>query len=288
MDKFIVTEVFGNSIQGEGKYVGMPSIFVRFFGCTLHCPGFSMPRGTHTTEVDEIVETLDQYKDDELYKLPLCKTGCDSYPAWRKECLRFSKVYTVDELSEKIRSCSSSYFKSSNGREHIVFTGGEPLLYQEPLIPLINKLVTLGFNNFTFETNGTVELTTSFIRALNKLEGMIHVTWSCSPKLSISGHTTDETLFPYKVASFNLVKGSTLYFKYVIRSEEDINEVEKFTNMYNREGVQYEDIYLMPEGGTVCNETTLTEQETVRLAIKYGYRYSPRLHLQLFGNKWGK
>ena len=50
----------------------------------------------------------------------------------------------------------------------------------------------------------------------------------------------------------------------------------------------FEDIYLMPEGGTVCSETSLTEQETVNLCIKYGYRYSPRLHLQLFGNKWGK
>lgn len=288
MEKFIVTEVFGNTIQGEGKYVGKPSIFVRFFGCTLHCPGFSMPRGQHTKEVDEIVKTLDKYGDNDLKKLPLCKTGCDSYPAWRKECKRFSKEYTVSELAEIIINLVPETAELSD--YHVVFTGGEPLLYQDLLVDLIRKLVDIGFYNFTFETNGTVELKEDFIKLINDIIEFnpFIVTFSCSPKLSISGHKKKETLFPKKVKSFNEIEDSELYLKFVIRDEKDMEEVREFSEAYLDAGVYFEDIYLMPEGGTVCNETSLTEQEVVGLCIKYGYRYSPRLHLQLFGNKWGK
>ena len=286
MNKLIVTEIFGNTIQGEGRYVGQPSIFIRLFGCTLHCPGFSMPRGQHTKEVDEIVKTLDNYKDNELKKLPLCKTGCDSYPAWRKECKRFSKEYTVKQLVKKVIELVPQDIDYSN--YHLVLTGGEPLLYQDLLIDLITELSNYNMKHITFETNGTVGLTTKFIRAMNLQNPDVEITWSCSPKLSISGHSEDETLFPEKVASFNLVNNSYLYFKYVIRDEKDIAEVNKFNQAYIDNDVFFEETYLMPEGGTVCNETTLTEKETAKLCIKYGYRYSPRLHLQLFGNSWGK
>lgn len=288
MDKFIVTEVFGDTIQGEGKYVGKPSIFVRFFGCTLHCPGFSMPRGQKTKEVDEIVKTLDKYGDNDLKKLPLCKTGCDSYPAWRKECKRFSKEYTTDQLTEKIVNLLPD--KELAKDYHIVFTGGEPLLYQELLPELIDQLDNYNFANFTFETNGTVALKDNFINNLNYLIQFspIKITFSCSPKLSISGHIKKETLFPNRVKTFNKIDNSELYLKYVIRDKKDIEEVKYFTDAYTNANVNFEEVYLMPEGGTVCNETSLTEQETVKLCIKYGFRYSPRLHLQLFGNKWGK
>lgn len=288
MDKFIVTEVFGDTIQGEGKYVGKPSIFIRFFGCTLHCPGFSMPRGQKTNEVDEIVKVLDKYGDDDLKKLPLCKTGCDSYPAWRKECKRFSKEYTVSQLTAKIVSLLPDIKLASN--YHIVFTGGEPLLYQGLLVKLIDELGNYNFTNFTFETNGTVALKDDFVERLNRLiqSDSIKITFSCSPKLSVSGHIREETLFPERVKTFNKIKDSELYLKYVIRDKEDIKEVKDFTSAYSNANVSFEEIYLMPEGGTVCGETSLTEQETVKLCIKYGFRYSPRLHLQLFGNKWGK
>lgn len=288
MNKFIVTEIFGNTIQGEGKYVGKPSIFVRFFGCTLHCPGFSMPRGQKTTEVDEIVKTLDKYGDGDLKKLPLCKTGCDSYPAWRKECRRFSKEYTVQQLASKVLDLVPQTANICD--YHIVFTGGEPLLYQDLLVDLISRLSSEGCFNFTFETNGTVALKPYFINKINDILEFsnIIITFSCSPKLSISGHTIEETLFPERVKTFNEILDSELYLKFVIRDEKDIEEVRKFSEAYINAGVYLEDIYLMPEGGTVCNETSLTEQETVNLCIKYGYRYSPRLHLQLFGNKWGK
>lgn len=288
MKKFIVTEVFGNTIQGEGKYMGKPSIFVRFFGCTLKCPGFSMPRGQHTHEVEEIVKTLNNYKDEDLKKLPLAKTGCDSYPAWHPACRRFSKEYEPDELSKIIKNLVPKEALICD--YHIVFTGGEPLLYQELLPILMRYLCVYGFTNYTFETNGTVGLKPDIIKELNTLvkDYGIEITWSCSPKLSIAGYNSDKTLFPKFVKTFNKVKDSNLYFKYVIRDKQDLQEVEKFTEAYIYADVAWEETYLMPEGGTVCKETSLTEKEVANLCIQYGYRFSPRLHLALFGNKWGK
>lgn len=34
-----LSEIFA-SVQGEGRFTGMPTIFVRFFGCNLKCDGF--------------------------------------------------------------------------------------------------------------------------------------------------------------------------------------------------------------------------------------------------------
>ena len=49
MKKFRVTEVF-YSVQGEGQFVGVPSVFLRVFGCNFKCEGFGMPVGEPSKE----------------------------------------------------------------------------------------------------------------------------------------------------------------------------------------------------------------------------------------------
>ena len=56
-----IAEIF-YSIQGEGQWAGVPSIFLRTFGCNFKCAGFGMPRGKKTTEVDAIIELNDKFK----------------------------------------------------------------------------------------------------------------------------------------------------------------------------------------------------------------------------------
>jgi organic radical activating enzyme len=51
--KFKVSELF-YSAQGEGRYVGVPSVFLRMFGCNFTCSGFGCKKGEKSTEADEV------------------------------------------------------------------------------------------------------------------------------------------------------------------------------------------------------------------------------------------
>ena len=44
MGKLRYSEVF-YSVQGEGRFVGVPSVFLRVFGCNFECAGFGQERG---------------------------------------------------------------------------------------------------------------------------------------------------------------------------------------------------------------------------------------------------
>jgi len=79
MSKIKIAELF-YSIQGEGRYMGVPSVFLRTFGCNFKCAGFGMPKGQLSTEADAIAQIADKFKTYE--ELPLVSTGCDSYASW--------------------------------------------------------------------------------------------------------------------------------------------------------------------------------------------------------------
>ena len=69
MSKLKIAELF-YSIQGEGRYMGVPSVFLRTFGCNFKCAGFGMPRGELSEEANNI--NPDNYKKYE--ELPLVST----------------------------------------------------------------------------------------------------------------------------------------------------------------------------------------------------------------------
>jgi len=52
MAKLKVSELF-YSIQGEGRYMGVPSVFLRTLGCNFTCDGFGMPKGEKSNERKE-------------------------------------------------------------------------------------------------------------------------------------------------------------------------------------------------------------------------------------------
>jgi len=84
---------------------------------------------------------------------------------------------------------------------------------------------------------------------------------------------------------------SFLYLKFVVRDEDDLTEVKEAIMMYRDAGVKIDAVYLMPETGEhgVSNPLfpRVYDYEVSQLALKYGYRYSPRLQINLFGNAWG-
>ena len=81
------------------------------------------------------------------------------------------------------------------------------------------------------------------------------------------------------------IPNSHLYFKFVIQDEQDLVEVDKARELYAKAGVDA-DIYLMPVGATQEGQAK-TSRQVADICLQYGYKYSPRLHVDLFGNKWG-
>ena len=285
--KLRVSEIFGGYdpgsipvIQGEGKHVGTSSIFVRLFGCNLRCPGFGIPNypvGYKNKEVESIVENLSNYKT--LAELPPVLTGCDTYYSVYPEFKQFSRDYTVNELVAELDDRRHSKYKEP----HIVFTGGEPLLWQSVLIDVIKELSMLGHKNVTFETNGTVVLLPTFIAALT--ESGMSITWSVSPKLLLSGHVRSDTLDSGALRSYNQVPNSSLYLKFVVNSDvTDIKEVLEFIKQYSLDGVDIEDVYLMPEGGRYDERFKKNQRHVIELCVETGFKYSPRLQVEMFDN----
>jgi 7-carboxy-7-deazaguanine synthase len=279
MEKIKLAELF-YSIQGEGRYMGVPSVFMRTFGCNFKCAGFGMPKGHSTTEVDPIAANVQLYKSYD--ELPLVSTGCDSYASWHPAFKHLSPFYSPDEIAENITKILP------NGQwedEHLVITGGEPLLKWQNIYPeLLEHEKMKGLKEITFETNGTQPLTPEFKEYLrNWNDWDRELTFSVSAKLSCSGESRDVAIRPDVVREYEEV-GYT-YLKFVIANMDDAEEALETLDIYRAEGFTGP-CYLMPVGG-VESVYALNNRRVAELAMKYGLRYSDRLQVPLFKNEWG-
>lgn len=283
MSKIKVSELF-YSIQGEGRYMGVPSVFLRTFGCNFRCKSFGLPKGETTVEVDAIIQNIDQYA--KYNDLPLVKTGCDSFAAVYPEFKHLSPLLDVNSIAESI--VATLPFKKWED-EHLVITGGEPLLgWQRSYPELLNHPLMESLKEITFETNGTQSLTPDFKTYLGKWQNAHHnfdreVTFSVSPKLSCSGEAFADAIRPDVVCEYEEV-GYT-YLKFVVASEEDADEALAAVDMYRANGFSGP-TYLMPVGG-VDSVYNLNSRKVAELAMKTGLRYSDRLQIPLFSNAWG-
>ena len=283
------------SVQGEGRFVGVPSIFLRVFGCNFECAGFGQPRGDliatdqmpYATDPKADKNHPEAYKD--ISELPVTPIGCDSSASWAMKYKHLQLTRSVDEVFDHITSLlPNGTFTGQHGEDiHLVITGGEPLLGWQRVWPaLLDMCRKVGLKNVTFETNGTQKVKSDLVNYFNLQNLDLHVTWSTSPKLSISGETTEDALKPDVLRSMNEVDNSYLYNKFVVRDEQCINEVDMFVDSYKESGVKLDSVYLMPEGATL-EQQTLTEKNVAEICMNTGYKFSPRLHINLFGNAWG-
>ena len=287
MAKLKVAELF-YSLQGEGRYMGIPSVFLRTFGCNFTCSGFGMPRGELSMEAAGIAATHSLVTPYQTYNaLPLVSTGCDSYASWMPEFKDLSPMLTTDAVADAI--VDSLPFKEWRD-EHLVITGGEPLLgWQRAYPDLLDHPKMQALQEITFETNGTQKLDDKFKDYLERwCWGHIdtldrQITFSVSPKLSVSGEKWEEAIKPEIVANYELY-GYT-YLKFVIASQEDADEAEKATAVYRAAGFMGP-VYLMPVGG-VESVYHMNNRAVAEFAMKKGYRYSDRLQVPLFKNEWG-
>lgn len=277
--KIKVSEIF-YSIQGEGKYQGVPSIFMRTFGCNFQCRGFGMPKGQLSDEYLAVDPTRYSKYDD----LPLVHTGCDSYPSWD---VRFKHLSPTLEISDIVDRFQQLLPNGRFGNVHLVITGGEPLLgWQRTYGSLIAEINDRGMDlsYITFETNGTQKLTEEFRDQLN-MWPYIEVTFSISSKMPSSGEKWEDAIVPHVVRTYLSVLNNNCYFKWVVSNPEDVEDVQRAIEQYKQSGIVFP-VYLMPAGGTE-KLYHKNKQWVAKICQANGYRYSQRLHIDLFGNQWG-
>lgn len=239
-------EIF-HSIQGEGKNLGRPSVFVRTSLCNLHC---------HWCDTDYTwnwVGTPFLHEKD-------AEPGCQKFVKkdWVAEV-------TAAEIARKVL-----IFNCLN----VVLTGGEPMMQQPGLVDLMEKLRDENPNFFfEIETNGT-------LAAIEKLDFLANQ-YNVSPKLANSGNP--EKLRDKTRAMQFFSKSKKANFKFVIASPDDLSEVFFLLKKYK---IAAEKVFLMPEG-TSREKLAERREWLVEICKKHHFNYTDRLHIQIYGSKKG-
>jgi organic radical activating enzyme len=281
MSHLKISELF-YSIQGEGRYMGVPSVFLRTYGCNFTCGGFGMPKGKMSSERDVIAIKAEDYTD---YKsLPLVSTGCDSYASWDPRFKHLSPVLSTVSIVDSIMDILPHKRWMD---EHLVITGGEPLLgWQRAYPELLSNEKMRSLKEITFETNGTQELSqdlTVYLQQWKINREKNALTFSVSPKLSISGEKWSEAICPSVIRQYETV--GFVYLKFVIATKEDATEADNAVKEFRNAGFRGP-VYFMPCGG-VESLYNLNAKNVAIEAMNRGYRYSDRLQVPLFKNEWG-
>lgn len=282
-----VSEIF-YSIEGEGPFTGMPTVFVRFFGCNFTCAGFSNPDGqavvlTGLTDLKKFKPTV----------------GCDSVYAWHPDYKSTTTVYTMPELAQAIldvvpkRSILNAVSRTT---PILSFTGGEPTLHQACIAELLDQAAMSQFNKILIETNAALDLRNSFVSALEswtQADTKRMLIWSCSPKLSNSGEPHVKAIRPSVVASQRKIN-SMSYFKFVSDgSDESFNEIALVLAVYDswlkENGValiEPDSVFIMPVGASVEQQEEI-QRSVADKCLEYGYNFCARVHCWVYRNEVG-
>lgn len=195
---------------------------------------------------------------------------CDTpYASWKPEGTEMS----VEELLQAVNVHPTRF---------VVVTGGEPMVAKE-MPRLLQRLREAG-KHITIETAGTIAP-----------EGVACDLASISPKLAHStpneasaGKAWVEKHERLRLQPDVLRAWCAKYdfqLKFVIASEADVLEVKAVIKSIGIE-IPPEKVLLMPEG--ITQEALKARQMLlVDICKREGWRYSPRLHIDLFGNKRG-
>jgi len=227
-----VSEIFGPTLQGEGPSIGTSAIFVRTRRCNLQC------------------------------------TWCDTRYTWDKEDRRFAwdyHTYEPVDVAKRVKELANP------GTELVVFTGGEPLLWQGEIAQTIDLLSEYGIE---IETNGTI-----IPYSLERFNSRIQ--YNICPKTSNSDmdkQVNDEAIHYF-------AKHPNARFKFVVTLDNYKHDLEEIQKMC------YEmDIYpvtIMPEGVTLESQIKgikLLSEPVAHL----GLRLIPRMHIIAWENEGGR
>ncbi len=277
MDKTMkINEIFGPTVQGEGRFTGVPSIFVRLNSCNLRCCFGKVAGGP-------------------------CSSMCDTpYTSHNPEK---SEEWEIPWLAKHISDELDKIGGASGENSHIVITGGEPLLQQDQILELTKELEKIDcWNDITIETNGSI-VPPSDLRECDR------IFWSVSPKLSTSccfeGTNVPEALQKaHREKRINIealariVRTENFQLKYVWSGpdcEKEIvdlcMQIEEYimnhwvdTNRMDVHDLVFDNIMLMPEG-TTNEQISKSSQEAVEACIRNGWKFCDRLHIRIWGDE---
>jgi organic radical activating enzyme len=242
------------SIQGEGKYAGVPSYFLRTGGCNLSCPGFGA-----VYEADGVT-----------------KKGCDTYFAVDSS---FASQWTKVEEAESLIADLQKEFISIGYKPHMVITGGEPLMYHQDRVfyALVEWLVFEGVK-ITFETNGTIEID------FDRYPAYKETVFALSIKLKNSGEPKEKRINKAALAAIKRYAKES-FFKFTI--DKLLVETTAFDEITDIVGpFPGSEIYCMPVGES--RDTIWRNDEAVfAFCMLHNYRYSDRLHIRVFDTTQG-
>jgi len=227
-------EVFA-SIQGEGLSLGVPSVFVRLAECNLVCE------------------------------------FCDTKYTWDWE--HHDKAANTTTLGDDATVARVLELAGANTR-NVIFTGGEPMLQQAELAPVMRTLRDLGFH-IEIETNGTIEPSPELAALVDQ--------WNVSAKLESSGNRKPSARLRTGPLTW-FAASPRAFFKFVVITLDDLAEIESIVRTY---GIPRERVMVMPEG-THPDEIAGKSRWLVPAAQARGFRFSTRLHVLLWGAERGR
>ena len=304
----LYSEIF-RSIQGEGVYTGVPTVWLRMFGCNLECNGFGQDDPTDPDSYVLPYQEIDLTDITVQEELPVFDYGCDSSYSWSKKFKKLQRRGTPNEVAYEL-------FKlMHDSKTHIAFTGGEPMMKaaQKNIVKVIHEIKELfratndygyygekynnAITNITFETNGTRPIIDELRnRIMADSIGDVEYFFSVSPKIwSTSGEKDricPDIVKGYQDAcgKFNQYQGSKDpqgQLKFVCNgTDQSWDEIEDAVDMFRHAGVRYP-IWIMPVGAT---EESQNKDHVSRIAeetMDRGYNVAARVHCYIWGNQIG-
>lgn len=304
------SEIF-YSFQGEGHYTGVPTAWIRLWGCNLSCDGFGQEHPDKPETWELPYKDFDTSLIKVVEELPVWHRGCDSSYSWESKFRHLAKLETADVIAKKLTDCITSksnpdgifhnrLHSFANGPIHIgtpakvatnihlAFTGGEPMMNQTAIVDILSEL-ELSNNlpsDITIETNGTRPITTEFAKFISDISAKgVRIFWSVSPKLWISGENIEKTILPEVVSNYATYRDHG-QLKFVMdNSERSWNQLEDAVQKYRDLGIDWP-VWIMPVGADLEMQNEVGPA-VARETLSRGYNVAARVHTFVFGNSIG-
>ena len=199
-----------------------------------------------------------------LGRCNLACTFCDTPYTWRwsdHDPAEELRTVAVDDLLAEILFMDVSL---------VVVTGGEPLLQQSHLPPLLHRLRARGID-VEIETAGTLVPTPELVGLVTR--------FNVSPKLANSGNPEDRRLRPDALRALQATRKAA--FKFVVVDATDLDEI---AGIVDEHGLT--DVWVMPEG-TDAEMIVERSRALVDPVLARGWHLTTRLHVLLWGDRRG-